>query len=645
MIGTTSAMAFDLMHTPDVIRRYPVGAEVVQDGIHFRVWAPVHQRVCLVFEPTSGQSPSVEVPLLPDENGYFSGLAPGVPVGAHYWFRLDDDPKLYPDPASRFQPDGPHGPSQVIDPSAYHWQSPGRRDALIKGQIIHELHFGTFSQEGSFLSAIEHLPALAELGITLIEIMPVNEFSGAFGWGYDGVDLWAPTRLYGSPADFRHFIDVAHGLGLRVILDVVYNHLGPDGNYLKQFSPYYFTDRYANEWGEAINFDGPHCRPVRDFFASNAAYWIDEYRLDGLRLDATQCIHDASEPHVVAEIAKRARKAAAPHSIVLVAENEPQYAPLVRGEEQGGQGLDAMWNDDFHHAAMVALTGHNEAYYSDYSGRAEEFVASAKWGFLYQGQWYSWQKKSRGSYALDIPAHAFINYLQNHDQIANSARGLRVHECTSPGQFRAMTALLLLCPQTPMLFQGQEFAASSPFLFFADHGQSLGTAVCDGRREFLGQFLSIASSEMSPLLSDPCDPSTFERCKLDHAERTRHESTYFLHRDLIALRKEDQAFAVQDASRVHGLSVSDETFVLRFVQAGDDDRLVIVNLGRDLELRPAPVPLLALPAHQFWQLIWSSESPCYGGCGTPPIDQEGIWHLPGHCAVVLKPAPKRAENS
>ena len=296
------------------------------------------------------------------------------------------------------------------------------------------MHIGTFTQEGTWAAA-SAVARVAAAGITLLEIMPVADFPGRFGWGYDGVNLFAPTRLYGQPDDLRRFVDAAHAVQLGVILDVVYNHLGPDGNYLGSFSDLYFSDRYENEWGEAINFDGPGAGPVREFFLANAGYWIDEFHLDGLRLDATQQIFDASSPHILAEIGQRARSAAGKRQVFLVSENEPQETRLVRPLEDGGYGLDALWNDDFHHSAIVALTGRNEAYYSDHLGKPQEFVSAVKWGFLFQGQRYAWQKR-RGHPALDLAGSNFVNFLENHDQVANSCDGKRVRFQTSPGRWR-----------------------------------------------------------------------------------------------------------------------------------------------------------------------------------------------------------------
>jgi maltooligosyltrehalose trehalohydrolase len=473
--------------------------------------------------------------------------------------------------------------------------------------------------------------------VTVVEMMPIAEFPGRFGWGYDGVDLFAPSHLYGTPDDLRGFVDAAHGAGVSVILDVVYNHLGPDGNYLAQFSGTYFTDAYVTDWGEAINFHGPDSAPVREFFTENAAYWIRELHFDGLRLDATQNIYDrAPDPvHIVAEVARSARAAGGGRQVLVVAENEPQDANLVRPAESGGQGLDALWNDDFHHTAHVALTGHTEAYFTDYGGSPQELVSAAKWGFLFQGQYYRWQQQRRGTPALDLPSAAFIHFIQNHDQVANSATGERIHRLTAPGRLRAITAVTLLGPATPMLFQGQEFAASAPFLYFADHAEQLARTVHRGRREFMAQFPSAALPEIQAAIPDPADPATFERCRLDFAERERHAEAYALHRDLLRLRREDGVFRAQRGDRMHGAVLGAEAFLLRFIGDGGDDRLLLVNLGADLHPDPAPEPLLAPPARRAWRLLWSSEDPRYGGAGTPAPERDGDWRIPGPAALVM----------
>jgi maltooligosyltrehalose trehalohydrolase len=526
----------------------------------------------------------------------------------------------------------------VIDPAAYAWSDAAWAGPTLAGQVIYEMHIGTFTREGTWAAAKDQLAELAACGITTLEVMPVADFCGRFGWGYDGVDLFAPARLYGKPDDFRAFVDHAHACGLAVILDVVYNHLGPDGAYLREFSEQYYTDRYRNEWGEPINFDGPGSAAVREFFVANAAYWVDEFHVDGLRLDATQQIFDASPVNVQVEIARAVRQAAHGRATLVVAENEPQHAKLVRPAPAGGFGMDALWNDDFHHSATVALTGRGEAYYSDYLGTAQELLSAVKWGYLFQGQRNRWQGKRRGASALDIAPAAFVNYIQNHDQVANSAFGRRVHELASPVRHRAITALMLLAPGTPMLFQGQEFAASAPFLFFADHAPALAALVRKGRTEFVSQFPSVASKEVAARLPDPGAEDTFMRCKLDFSERERHAPAYALHRDLIRLRREEAAFRAQRPRGMDGAVLAEEAFVLRFFgEAGELDRLVLVNLGRDLHRFPSPEPLLAPPDGCRWRVQWSSEDPRYGGEGTPPIEDDDGWHIPGHAAIVLRP--------
>jgi maltooligosyltrehalose trehalohydrolase len=324
---------------------------------------------------------------------------------------------------------------------------------------------------------------------------------------------------------------------------------------------------------------------------------------------------------------------------VVVAENEPQVARLVRPPHLGGHGLDAVWNDDFHHAATVAVTGKAEAYYSDYRGHPQELVSAVKHGFLFQGQRYKWQRARRGSAALDVAPHRFVTFVENHDQIANSATGRRLHQLTSPGRYRAITALLLLAPGTPMLFQGQEFASSAPFLFFADHRGELGGSVRRGRAEFLAQFVSLGSPEAQAALPDPLDPATFARCKLDWSERERHADVLAMHRDLLRLRRDDPVFAAQRRRGVDGAVLGPEALALRFFGDGGDYRLVVVNLGPDLSLNPAPEPLLAPPADTVWSTLWSSESPRYGGPGTPRLETRRNWWLPGHAAVALRPGP------
>ena len=619
-----------------VTRRLPVGAEIQPEGgTHFRVWAPDPRNVQLRVRAKPGDA-WCDVALEREEHGYCSALVPQCGAGSQYLFRLDD--KECADPASRFQPEGPFGPSEVVDPGAFRWSDGGWRGVTLPGQVVYEMHVGTFTQEGTWQAAMTQLPRLADIGITVLELMPVADFPGRFGWGYDGVFPYAPTRLYGSPDDMRAFVDRAHALGLAVILDVVYNHLGPDGCVFSQYAQRYFTDRYKNEWGEALNFDGEHAAAVREYFACNGGYWVDEFHLDGLRLDATQSIHDASEDHIITEIGRRARERAGPRGVLLITENEPQNVRMVRPAEEGGHGLDAAWNDDFHHSAVVAMTGRSEAYYTDHRGSPQEFISAAKYGYLFQGQRYAWQKQHRGTPTFGISPAAFVNFIENHDQLANSGDGSRLHARTSPGRLRAVTALLLLIPGTPMLFQGQEFGASAPFLYFADHKPSLAADVERGRAEFVGQFLSLGAPEMQERLPVPHDPATFERCRLDWSEWETHAAAVRLHRDLLRLRRDVPVFAAQRAGGCDGAVLAPEAFALRFFGEAGDDRVLLVNLGPDLSAPSFPEPLLAPPAGSGeWRVSWSSEHPDYGGLGTPRVVSSEGWRIPGHAAFVLEP--------
>ena len=617
-----------------VCRRLPVGAEVQPDGsTHFRVWAPEPRALMLRVSARNGSWRNVVLDQEP--NGYYSALVPDAVAGDRYCYRIDDDD--LPDPASRFQPEGPFGPSEIVDPGRFRWTDAHWRGAKLRGQVLYEMHVGTFTTGGTWRSAIDRLPQLADLGITTIEVMPVAEFPGRFGWGYDGVLIYAATRLYGTPDDLRAFVDRAHALHLGVILDVVYNHVGPEGSVFSRFARSYFSRKYDNEWGEALNFDGADSAPVREYFMSNAAYWIDEFHFDGLRLDATQSIHDSSNEHIIAAISTKARAAASERDILLITENEPQDVRMLRPIEEGGYGLDAAWNDDFHHSASVALTGRKEAYYADHQGVPQEFVSAAKYGYLFQGQWYGWQKQNRGTDARRIEPAAFVNFIENHDQLANSGDGSRLRLRTAPGRYRAMTALLLLMPGTPMLFQGQEFGASTPFLYFADHNPDLARAVENGRIEFMSQFQSLSSPETRECIPPPHGQATFERSRLNWDEWDAHTAHRRLHADLIGLRRADPAFNQQAAGAVDGAVLAAEAFALRYATPdAADERLLLVNLGRDVVTSSFAEPLLAPPQGYQWGVSWSSESPAYGGCGTPSVLQSG-WRIPGHAALVLKP--------
>jgi maltooligosyltrehalose trehalohydrolase len=564
--------------------------------------------------------------------------------GALYRFLLDGAGP-FPDPASRFQPHGPDGPSEVIDPAAFEWSDRDWPGIELPGQVLYELHVGTFSPEGTWTGAAGRLGHLADLGVTLVELMPVGEFDGSFGWGYDGVDLFAPYHHYGRPDEMRAFVDRAHALGLGVILDVVYNHFGPTGNHLPSFAAAYQSERHGTEWGPTYNFDAPGCDGVRALVLANAEHWIREYHLDGFRLDATQSIADDSSTHIVAELTAVARAAAGARSIVVIGEDERQHASNLAPLEEGGWGIDALWNDDAHHSACVALTGRKHAYYSDYLGSAAEMVACARHGFLYQGQWYPWQRQRRGQPALGLPPQRFVTYLENHDQVANTERGERLAAIAQPAQLRAMTAFLLLGPGTPLLFQGQEWGSSRPFLFFADHASELAEAVRKGRVEFLEQMRTLGDEDVRAELHDPAAAASFGRCVLDWDERARapHTRWLALHHDLLRIRREASVIARGGATGVEAAVLSPHAWLLRWLAPDPaESRLLIVNLGRELDYAPPSEPLLAPPLGMRWRALLSTESPRYGGRGAQEVETEQGWILPGTAAVLLAPEERGA---
>ncbi len=612
-------------------RRFAIGAEPSALGTHFRIWAPKRKRVSVV-----GANGTFSRSLDAEGSGYFSALVKELETGSLYGFQVDDEPRVYPDPASRFQPSGPHGLSQVVSSTQFEWRDQSYRHPE-DARVIYELHVGTFSKEGTFRAAVAQFAELAALGITMLELMPVNGFPGEFGWGYDGVNLWAPAHIYGSPDDLRFLVNEAHGHGLAVILDVVYNHFGPDGNYLRAFSDDYFSEAHPCEWGEAINFDGPNSEPVREFFRGNAQHWIEDFHFDGLRLDATQALFDSSPSHIIREVVKAARVGGTRlgKAVYVVAENEPQDTRLVRPAEAEGYGVNALWNDDFHHSARVALTGRHEYYYADYRGTAQELLSALKWGYLYQGQHSNAQQKTRGTPALDLSSEHFISYIQNHDQVANSSTGARIDRLTSPAELRAMTALFLLSPPTPMLFQGQEFASSAPFLFFIDHHEQLARVIHGERHKFLAQFPAASSAEVQAHLAEPTARAIFERCKLDFSERESHAPVYRLHRDLLELRRSDPAIRQRRSDLVHGSILSEGALALR-ISCSTGQRLLITNLAADLELRSPAEPLLAPPeSSDGWQVIWCSEALRYGGQGYGPIYVDGRFNVPARSTVLL----------
>lgn len=625
-------------------RALPIGVEVTSVGVHARLHAPRCKHVAVVTPD------KIAIELAPSAGGYFSAACEALQEGSLYKFQLDGE--LYPDPASRFQPEGPHGWSQVIDPRKYRWNDHLWNGPQRIGQVYYEMHIGTFTKDGTWQAAIEELSYLHTLGISCIELMPVSEFPGNFNWGYDGVNIFAPTRNYGVPDDFRRFVDCAHQLGIAVILDVVYNHFGPDGNFIHKFSDTFFSTTHSTDWGDALNFDGEGSGPVREFYIANSRYWISEFHLDGFRFDATQNIYDDSSTHILTELAEAARSAAPGKQLLFISENEPQDTDLVRSVERGGKGLSALWNDDFHHAARVALSGRSEAYLSDYRGKAQEFAAAAKWGYLYQGQYYTWQKKRRGHPAFDLLPDHFVHFIQNHDQIANISNGRRLHKVANLSLLRAMTCLMLLGPQSPLIFQGQEFMSSANFEFFADHTPELSELMRKGRRKELRQFPSLSETLEQEL---HITRDAFERSKLNHSEKysVPNSQMLYLHRDLLKLRKQEPFCSCGHSRDFDVSSLSDFVLVIRFFHGTESDRLLAVNLGNDWYPEILPEPLLGTPDGFKWEIEFSSEDPIYGGGGIVAFEHSEKdprvsgprWQFSGQCATVFSLRRLTAEEA
>jgi maltooligosyltrehalose trehalohydrolase len=472
-------------------------------------------------------------PEKPDRSSGLWRLGAPLPPGTRYQIALDGGPPL-PDPRSRSQPDGVHGASEIIAPD-FAWADAEFSAAGIENAVIYELHLGTFSREGTFASALERLPHLVELGVTHVEIMPVHQFPGACGWGYDGVDLFAPHRAYGTPGELKRLVNTCHARGLAVLLDVVYNHFGPDGNYLTQFAPY-FSDAHHTPWGQAVNLDGPYSDEVRSFFCDNALMWLEEYHFDGLRLDAVHALFDHSALHFLEQLAievealgrRRARK------LVLIAESDRNDPRLVFPRDRGGYGLDGVWADDLHHALHTVLTGERKGYYGDY-GSMQALGRCLEQGYYYQGDYSPSRRRRHGRPPGGAPLFRFVGCLQNHDQVGNRAQGERIAHLTSIERARVGAFLLLTSALTPLLFQGEEWSATSPFLYFTDHQDpSLAKAVSDGRRREFSQFGWDPSA-----IPDPQERATFLRSKLDWSELERepHRTTLRLYRDLIGLRR------------------------------------------------------------------------------------------------------------
>jgi len=513
----------------------PFGAQLTAEGrVRFRLWAPAHAQIGLKLE---GERQPLA--LHPEPGGWHSLTTERAGAGSRYRYLLPDGTAVA-DPASRFQPEDVHGPSEVIDPAAYAWGDVDWRGRPWHEAVLYELHVGAFTAAGTYAAAQARLSHLAELGVTGIELMPLADFPGALNWGYDGVLPFAPDSSYGTPDELKAFIDAAHAHGLMVLLDVVYNHFGPEGNYLSLYAPQFFTARHHTPWGAAINFDGADSAPVREYFVHNALYWLSEFHCDGLRLDAVHAILDDSPRHILDEIARRARMSLAGREIHLVLENELNETRWLERTENGVPRLyDAQWNDDAHHVLHVAASAEAEGYYGDYIGRVQLLGRSLAEGFAYQGEHMSYRGAPRGESSAHLPPTAFVSFLQNHDQIGNRAYGERITALAPANAVRAATAIYLLLPHIPMLFMGEEWQCAQPFLFFCDFGAELGMKVSEGRRAEFARFEAFSDPRSRARIPDPQAESTFRASQLDWAALAEPEAQAALvrHRELLSVRR------------------------------------------------------------------------------------------------------------
>jgi maltooligosyltrehalose trehalohydrolase len=515
-----------------------IGAWPDGDGFRFRVWAPTTAAVEIEIGIDRAADGARRVVLDAVGDGTHTTAVGGVPAGARYSYRLDRRGP-FPDPASRSQPDGVHGRSATVDPRAFRWTDASWRGIPIDQAVFYELHVGTFSPAGTFDGVRARLADLASLGVTAIELMPVADFPGDRNWGYDGVSLYAPARCYGPPDDLRRLVNAAHALGLAVILDVVYNHFGPDGAYGFTFSPYYASTRHTSPWGAAVNFDGDGSDHVRTFVIENALHWLHEYHLDGLRLDATHAIADDSPRHVLSELALRVRASVSDRTTLLIAEDDRNLAAIVRPSDAGGWGLDAVWADDFHHHVRRIAAGDRDGYYQDFTDDARDLATTIRRGWFYVGQRSGYRGEPRGTDPAGVPLSRMVACLQNHDQVGNRAFGERLHHQIPAAVYRALTVVLLTAPETPLLFMGQEWAATTPFLYFTDHNAELGRLVTQGRRSEFSRFAAFQDEATRSRIPDPQAPETFEasRLKWDERDRPAHAAVLALYQALLKIRR------------------------------------------------------------------------------------------------------------
>ena len=548
---------------------HPIGATVRDGRTHFRVWASKATTVEAVVE--SGRGP-LTIPLVRGDSGIFSGESDRVQSGDRYRYRVDGGDS-FPDPASRYQPEGVHGPSEVVDPSRFAWTDQGWTGLDRDRMVIYELHLGSFTPEGRYAGVREHLAGLAELGVTVVELLPLNDFDGRWNWGYDGAALFAPARCYGTPDELRGLVDHAHALGLGVILDVVYNHFGPAGNYTGKYSEEYVRQDRLTAWGPAINLGGPGSEQVRAFFLANARHWIEEYHFDGFRVDATHAFVDDGPRPFLAEFAESVRSST-DRNLVLIAEDHRNLSTIIQPKVQGGWDFDGVWADDFHHEFRRYLTSDRDGVFQDFEGTVAEIATTVNRGWLKTGEYSTYRGKPRGTDPTGIPPGRFVFCLQNHDRVGNRGRGDRLHHAVDLATYRAATAALLLSPETPMLFMGQEWAASTPFFYFTDHALELGQAIRDGRAREFARYDDFRDPAKLEVIPDPQAESTFRVGQLDWSERSKgpHASILRLHQALLRFRRSEPSFANRT---IQAVELGPDTLGFRF---GTSGRVAVVHL-------------------------------------------------------------------
>jgi maltooligosyltrehalose trehalohydrolase len=591
------------------------GAEPQREGVSFRTWTTGKKKVSLAILGDNG-SVLREFPMERETSDYYSVLDTESSPGTLYKYRLDG--QLFPDIASRFQPQGVHGPSQVAEGRTFPWTDSGWKRPALHDLVIYELHVGTFTKEGTFEAIAARFDYLKEIGVNAIELMPIADFAGDRNWGYDCVSIYAPSRAYGKPDDLRTLVNAAHEAGLAVILDVVYNHLGPDGNYMGAYSDHYFNAAHHTPWGAAFNLDGPDAAPVRRHFAENPLYWVKEFHMDGFRLDATHAIPDDSPKHLIQAIAEEIQHFGG----LVICEDPRNERNLILPRDKGGYGCDAVWADDFHHVVRVQMTNENEGYMGYFKGTMEELLKTVREGWLFTGELQR-DGIPRGTSGADIEPEHFVHCISNHDQVGNRAYGDRVNQLVSPAAYRAASALLMTGPYTPMFFMGQEWASSSPFLYFTDHHDELGKGVTEGRRKEFSEFSEFKDSSKRVLIPDPQAVSTFTKSKLNWAELKQppHRETLRLYSDFVGFRKTD----LTDRRRGHWQveQVSRTAIAIRYQRKSGGDILIVAQLTPNDSILELDSEMLRPGNGRAWELVLSSNQPIYGGKAAAHLDRDG----------------------